>query len=1645
MKLNFKRIGKRALSAVLSLMMAVSMVTVGMVSTSAVTVKGGTFYFDNSLTGWTNTNIFLCIGKGDYTSTYKMTKVSGSSLYVYDHGSSSWDGATYIAVIAHDGDYGEGKWGSSNLTNAAHNTAAYTNNYTFESGSSYVITPTNSTDNTQISITYYGSLSDLPKYTQTLKTKVNGTVVSQQVATLKIKSAYYATNGFTQSDASSTAGTATWKDASKTATTTLSYSSLSAGYTFEGWYNASGTRVSTSATYTYSVSGASTYYANFTKAGYSVTCNTATNGTVTVNKTSAPVGETVTITATPNEGYVLDTITVTDADGADITVTNNQFTMPGKDVTVTATFKPAQTYSITTDDARLTIKDSSNAVITSAYEGKTVYVYVSGLASNERCRSVKYTANGTTKTATYDSAKSAYCFAMPADDTTVSAEITELQACSVYASSAGNGTVTVSPSSTVVEGDTVTLTATADSGFFFDNWIITGPHSIKSGSTSTATVTITVNGDINATANFRKGKYYLQNASQENNKDYPLVLTLTQQGVYISSNKVTAGSSFTIYNESQLLSASTASITKTGKANGKSGTWVDSNPIRFKNDTGSDAYVYFDGTNVWLSTINQGPAHYKIYAKDGSTRGDGSSNKYGDTVLTSGFFGSRDGQTYYGIYDTAEGQVVSIKTTISSSYYNSSTGKGFYVSGYCVNGETVKARETAPGVYEGSFVVDGTKAINNKIEITPVYFDNRIPDADYITFYMDASEVVDTWGKTMGIYPYYYKNGIDNEGTNKNYGDYPGQPMLLGSDGLYYTKIAKYYYGSTGVKETEYALSGIVISNMAEGDLHGDVIGNSTNYQTYDYHDLIDIANAGYDTIKFEAKYRKKLYNKNESGLVTTIGGTFGSTQFNTYKNGNGWDILKNYSRDDVDVFNNLTGGTPVSGTTTYNSNAVYIVSTGNYDTRSVSDATTKGRWTTRWYVYADGKLVAKANPSSFIKGTSAYESLKTTLSAYEGRPTYITYEEERMDDSDGTQTGVRSDGRWLYTMSTAKVKPYVSIQYTTDDGKTYTTDTNVNAGNETTTVYKGTVTGATASIGSSNANFATISCDTSSTQNLYSTSSDSMWIFDGWYVADNANGDNAKRIEGYDANDMNPTGLVIANSNHYIARFKKATTGALEISHTKYGGTYPSAHDGSGTYYLGVSLIRGGNTTEIASAETNVDKVKLDTILPTDMVQITLRTICDGKDQFVAWLEAVGAQYQIVGPEYKVEGTTGELSYTFTVYAAQLFDVNGKQTVNALSFYSDIKSQTANARIVYKYLNRFDMMREYVVVIPLDNSFYNNSTGNYSIDNEAGRELIKNNAPAIDELYKHCIWNIENADIDGVNAELTASQPPVTYTVKIKTSADGQFKSVSGIEYNSYLTDPDKNNAPFFPEGEKFSYWVVYDAETTSTIAGEINVDGAREVAKCYTERFALKIVDDYVIVPVFDAGITNSVTISEAFYTREQFTNDDGTVKTDYLYADFIVSFMSDEYAKLMEDTNEERYQTGLLITMDPSVQLQDADISNNKANYSGDQYKYNITGSADTERAKLEEIAKSCTKGITTIGNQKVNNLLIDNANYNNFNRLDYYVRYTNNENNQRYIMKAFYYVYDKDTDTVYISDAVYFNLYDIAHIETNTGNN
>ena len=99
----------------------------------------------------------------------------------------------------------------------------------------------------------------------------------------------------------------------------------------------------TTASFTKSTGGGGGGGGGTTTTTYTVTVAKAQNGTVKADRSAAAAGQTVTVTVTPDSGYALDKIAVADSNGNAVTLKENSngsysFTMPGKNVTVTASF-----------------------------------------------------------------------------------------------------------------------------------------------------------------------------------------------------------------------------------------------------------------------------------------------------------------------------------------------------------------------------------------------------------------------------------------------------------------------------------------------------------------------------------------------------------------------------------------------------------------------------------------------------------------------------------------------------------------------------------------------------------------------------------------------------------------------------------------------------------------------------------------------------------------------------------------------------------------------------------------------------------------------------------------------------------------------------------------------------------------------------------------------------------------------------------------------------------------------------------------------------------------------------------------------------------------------------------------------------------
>lgn len=121
---------------------------------------------------------------------------------------------------------------------------------------------------------------------------------------------------------------------------------VKSGYRFVGWYNGNAkwnfdTPVTENLTLTAKWEKIHTSAPSAPR--YDVAVSDGAHGSVTVSPKSASKGSTVTVTVTPDKGYVLETLTVTDKNGSALDLTDKgggqyTFTMPSGPVTVAATF-----------------------------------------------------------------------------------------------------------------------------------------------------------------------------------------------------------------------------------------------------------------------------------------------------------------------------------------------------------------------------------------------------------------------------------------------------------------------------------------------------------------------------------------------------------------------------------------------------------------------------------------------------------------------------------------------------------------------------------------------------------------------------------------------------------------------------------------------------------------------------------------------------------------------------------------------------------------------------------------------------------------------------------------------------------------------------------------------------------------------------------------------------------------------------------------------------------------------------------------------------------------------------------------------------------------------------------------------------------
>ncbi len=268
------------------------------------------------------------------------------------------------------------------------------------------------------------------------------------------------------------------------ATVTVS-ASPSSCYNFVSWTE-NGVTVTTSANYSFTVTGNRTLVANFSQKTYTVSTSSspATGGTTSGGGSKA-CGSTATVTATANSGYSFANWTengtvVSTSASYSFTVTGNR--------TLVANFTATTTsYTISTSSS------PSNGGWTSGggtyASGATVTV---SAGANAGYTFSKWTENGVTV-----STSASYSFTVTGNRSLVANFTATTTSYTVTTSSSPAAGGTTSGGGTYTSGATVTVSASANSGYSFANWTENG--TVVS---TAASYSFTVSGNRNLVANF---------------------------------------------------------------------------------------------------------------------------------------------------------------------------------------------------------------------------------------------------------------------------------------------------------------------------------------------------------------------------------------------------------------------------------------------------------------------------------------------------------------------------------------------------------------------------------------------------------------------------------------------------------------------------------------------------------------------------------------------------------------------------------------------------------------------------------------------------------------------------------------------------------------------------------------------------------------------------------------------------------------------------------------------------------------------------------------------------------------------------------------------------------------------------------------
>lgn len=1371
-----------------------------------------------------------------------------------------------------------------------------------------------------------------------------------------------------------------------------------------------------------------------------------TNGTVTTSATSLAAGKTFTVTATPNVGYELDTITVTDAEGKSVAATNESthtYKMPASNVTVSATFaqKP---------DCRLG------------------FGYATG-----------------------------------------SSDTMGTFSCSVNGTSIVEGTYPY--------GTEVTFNAVAKEGYVFKGWYsdINGTSDCLSTNT-TYTFKLTKETDVfakfaEATGTVIPNLYLIYSDSTSDPSKFTQYLSLYRDAdgqvyayfdsehfdssktyCFTISNSVGKSTSWEYaydnYNNSKAVAneANTKYFdcgdSRWGLPKHDESSYVNTAFARFRvlddyADTISSVKVnlgYYKGTDIVESSTDSTKAttyeiipdatgtvssRVKVYAKDGTVRT--AYQKYADmadTVIsyTGDDVTKKKSADYYEEGYAKLGSTITVTTTIDKDYRSK-----YYVKAFCVNGYSYgiidSSKANADGVYSFEYTIP-EDCTDKFIEITPIYY--YIDDTDTVTFYVEGFDetVQKKWGNTVAVQAW-YANGVDEQkyvdgvlegkynSPNKNaLGGYPGQPLVY-EGGKYSMQIPKYLNGNK-----DNFVKGITLNNYIWDSIHSGNFKDqiNDNCQTYDYDDFYKLSETNdVDNIIFDFRYRTTTDNKpSQAGLSSS-----------TYKESE-LEPLKDYYGNIVDIFGNILSK---DWTAAYDSNYLTVISNGYKEIKNI------GKYATEWSVYdKDGTYITTINCSSLIdksKVDPTYKKAYEKLELYAKYPVMIAYEKSNFG---GDDKGTRADGRWYFSKKTHTISANVKIEYRADDTSPFVEDafgegSNVgvntkaqayftNADYSGKTTCEGAVDGGNFSVHAQ-------------------TDADAKYYFIGWYL---------KTSDGYSfITNESDADFPMTNNATYVARFITTPSGTLTLSHTLITGS------ADGKTFIKADIVDKTGAVKATIAETSGNLVvpaRYVVYTSEYSIKATLRTVPYGNDTVEDFYNSSKEHYNS-----GVTGT-GEQTYSVTREIKSLFeeitDSEGNHSYNLqksnIPFYSNITSNPLEYTITYTYDTRLDGKRNYVIKdkvsgIELEEMWAANVAAHLEKD-QLSKEFITKKAPFVSNFRNEIKWDIDHAVIKGYIATVDATTKSSDLTITALAVDSGWTKpetvkygelAVSNGDYlyktgtTDFPAQYDYNGATKYD----FSFWAIFDnrekaAQYSKEVATYMSGNPAEVmsdrltaltqlngydnlISKSYSKEYNYISYQDYYIVPVY-AGRFAKNEIKEAQasirlleYTRNQWTDDtygvngngiknEGGSKTDYLYTDFALSFDKDQ--KLIK--NNANIKVG--VTFEVVAKYNDIN----------DLKSYETTSNKDAIGNLVKDATANGKVGTYKVDSESADRNVyryeIKNSNISVKNRIEYYLRFKNSETSQQNVMKVYSYIYDTVSGKIYLSDPVYMNMYDIGNL-------